>query len=80
MARIAPRIPDEMPVEAQEVLHQFEEKQGARSNLLRTLAHRPAIMMTLAEHATAIFETGTVPRRLKEMLAVRVSQINDCAY
>ena len=28
----------------------------------------------------AIFTTGTVDPRLKEMLAVRVSQINDCVY
>jgi AhpD family alkylhydroperoxidase len=28
----------------------------------------------------AIFSTGTVDERLKEMLAVRVSQINHCAY
>jgi alkylhydroperoxidase family enzyme len=80
MPRIPLRSVDELSMAAREALGRFEGDQGARSNLLRTLAHRPAIMTTLAEHAMAIFQTGTVARRLKEMLAVRVSQINDCFY
>jgi len=48
--------------------------------MFRTMALRPDIMRTAAEHMRAIFSTGTVETRLKEMLAVRVSQINDCQY
>jgi alkylhydroperoxidase family enzyme len=48
--------------------------------LMATMAHRPALMKTMAAHVQAVFETGTVEARLKEMLAVRVSQINDCGY
>jgi alkylhydroperoxidase family enzyme len=44
------------------------------------MALRPAIMETAEAHLRAVFETGSVEARLKEMLAVRVSQINDCAY
>jgi alkylhydroperoxidase family enzyme len=48
--------------------------------MIRTMAHRPEIAATADAHLQAIFNTGTVEKRLKEMLAVRVSQINDCAY
>jgi alkylhydroperoxidase family enzyme len=44
------------------------------------MALRPEIAETAAAHMRAIFSTGTVDTRLKEMLAVRVSQINDCMY
>jgi hypothetical protein len=44
------------------------------------MAVRPEIMATAEAHLRAVFTTGTVEPRLKEMLAVRVSQINDCNY
>jgi alkylhydroperoxidase family enzyme len=48
--------------------------------MFRTMAYRPEIAATADAHLQAIFEGGTVEKRLKEMLAVRVSQVNDCAY
>jgi alkylhydroperoxidase family enzyme len=58
----------------------LEQERGYIPNLFRTMAYRPAIAQTAAAHMAAIFDTGTVDRRLKEMLAVRVSQINHCNY
>ncbi|MBF6590156.1 MAG: carboxymuconolactone decarboxylase family protein [Ktedonobacterales bacterium] len=49
-------------------------------NMFRTMALRPEIMATAVAHMRAIFGTGTVETRLKELLAVRVSQINECTY
>lgn len=50
------------------------------SSLFQVMAHRPEIM----RHALALLEatmrTGTVEPRLKELLAVRVSQVNHCFY
>ncbi len=80
MARIRPLRPDEVGPEAREELARFERERGAIPNMFRTMALRPEIMRTAAEHMRAIFSTGTVEKRLKEMLAVRVSQINDCHY
>jgi alkylhydroperoxidase family enzyme len=80
MARIRPLRPDEVGPEAREEFAQFERERGAIPNMFRTMALRPEIMRTAAEHMRAIFSTGTVDTRLKEMLAVRVSQINDCHY
>ncbi len=80
MARIEPLPPEEMDDEARAVLAEVQEKREEMTRLLAALAHRPPLMKTLAAHIEAVFETGTVEPRLKEMLAVRVSQINDCGY
>ena len=80
MPRIRPRNPDEVAPEARDVLERFMSERGNMPNMFRTMALRPEIMQTAVEHMRAVFATGTVETRLKEMLAVRVSQINDCHY
>ncbi len=80
MARIEPLPPEEMDAEARAALAEIEARRSEMTTLMATLAQRPALMATLAAHVAAVFETGTVEPRLKEMLAVRVSQINDCGY
>jgi alkylhydroperoxidase family enzyme len=80
MARIEPLPPEEMDEEARAALAEVREHREEMTRLVATLAHRPPLMKTLAAHVAAVFETGTVEPRLKEILAVRVSQINDCGY
>ena len=80
MPRIRPLELDEVSAQARAVFERFETQRGNIPNMFRTMALRPAIMETAEAHVRAIFTTGTVPERLKEMLAVRVSQINDCNY
>ncbi len=80
MARIRPLEPDEVGPETSALFESFRQERGAIPNMFRTLALRPEIAVTAAAHMRAILSTGTVETRLKEMLAVRVSQINDCAY
>jgi alkylhydroperoxidase family enzyme len=63
-----------------EVFARYQRDRGNIPNMFRTMAYRPEIAATADAHMQAIFNTGTVEKRLKEMLAVRVSQINDCAY
>jgi alkylhydroperoxidase family enzyme len=58
----------------------LRQQRGNVPNMFRTMAYRPEIAETAAAHLAALFDSGTVERRLKEMLAVRVSQINDCDY
>jgi alkylhydroperoxidase family enzyme len=50
------------------------------STLFRTMAHRPAIMQHSIQLLNAVMRTGTVEPQLKELLAVRVSQVNYCFY
>ena len=72
-----PRIP---PIENIELPLQEGPGAATMSTLFRTMAHRPE----LAEHAMRLTEaamrSGTVEPKLKEMLAIRVSQVNHCFY
>lgn len=62
---------------------QIPETVGASSTmtgLFKVMAHRPAIMEHTAQLLETAMRTGTVEPKLKELLAVRVSQVNHCAY
>jgi uncharacterized peroxidase-related enzyme len=80
MPRIRPLRPDEVSPETRATFDRFYSQRGAIPNMFRTMALRPEIMATAEAHMRSVFSTGTVDPRLKEMLAVRVSQINDCMY
>jgi alkylhydroperoxidase family enzyme len=58
----------------------FMKVRGNVPNMFRTAAHRPEFLRSLIAHFRAVMETGTVPTKLKELLFVRVSQINHCDY
>ena len=57
-----------------------QERGGVVPNLFRVAAHRPEIVQTLYAHMKAVMGKGTVPQLLKELVSVRVSQINGCVY
>ncbi len=63
---------------------QIPETAGASNStmteLFKVMAHRPAIMKHTAQLLETTMRTGTVEPKLKELLAVRVSQVNHCAY
>ena len=80
MERIRPLHAGEVGPEMDQLFERFRAQRGNIPNMFRTMAYRPEIAQTAAAHMAAIFDMGTVERRLKEMLAVRVSQINDCSY
>ncbi len=71
---------DHVPEELQGIYDAAWQQRGNVPNMFRTLAHRPRYLQTMTAHFRAIMETGTVSTKLKELLAVRVSQINHCAY
>lgn len=58
----------------------FLKERGNIPNMFRTVAHRPEILTTMLAHFRAVMGPGTVPVALKEMLAVRVSRLNNCDY
>ena len=80
MPRIRPVEPEEAEPETRAVFERMRAERGNIPNMFRTMALRPRIMETAEAHLRAVMEMGTVETRLKEMLAVRVSQINDCHY
>jgi alkylhydroperoxidase family enzyme len=63
-----------------EIYDHYLKERGNVPNMFRTVAHRPEILRTLIAHFRAIMETGTIPAKLKELVIVRTSQINDCNY
>jgi hypothetical protein len=48
--------------------------------MFKTMAHRPEVMQTAVAHLRAVLETGTVPLKLKQLMIVRTSQVNNCEY
>lgn len=48
--------------------------------LFHTMAHRPEIMQQSMQLLQTVMRGGTVEPQLKELLAVRVSQVNHCFY
>jgi hypothetical protein len=71
---------EEAPAEARPAFERFLAERGNVPNMFRTLARRPDIMTTLAQHLHAVTYTGSVPVRIKESLAVYVSLRNTCRY
>lgn len=55
-------------------------QRGNVPNMFRVMAHRPEIFSTMMAHFAAVLNTGTVSTKLKELIIVRTSQINDTPY
>ena len=70
----------EVDAESQAVFEDFLRERGNIPNMFRTVAHRPEIMRTMVAHFRAVMNTGTVPKKLKELVIVRTSQLNRCQY
>ncbi len=61
----------------------FERKIAERGNIpnmYRVFAHRPWILSTMDAHFAAVMGSGTVPLKLKELLALQTSLSNACEY
>jgi alkylhydroperoxidase family enzyme len=71
---------DEVDPQSQVIYDHFLHERGNVPNMFRTVAHRPEILRTMIAHFRAIMETGTVAKKLKELVIVRTSQINHCEY
>jgi uncharacterized peroxidase-related enzyme len=53
---------------------------GNVPNMFRVMAHRPEIFSTMQAHFAAVLNSGTVSTKLKELIIVRTSQVNDTPY
>ncbi|TME00703.1 MAG: carboxymuconolactone decarboxylase family protein [Chloroflexi bacterium] len=71
------RIP---PVENVALSLQGEPGMAAMSPLFRVMAHRPELAQQSMQLLETTMRTGTVDPKLKELLAIRVSQVNNCFY
>jgi alkylhydroperoxidase family enzyme len=53
---------------------------AAMSTLFHVMAHRPELARQSMQLLETAMRSGTVDVKLKELLAVRVSQVNHCFY
>jgi alkylhydroperoxidase family enzyme len=70
----------EVTAEIQKVFEGFYETRGNVPNLFRVLALRPELLATFNAHFEAVLHESTLGVRLKELVAVRVSQLNGSDY
>ena len=80
MPRIEPPRAEEVSPDVLPMWERFYQTRGNVPNMFRTLSLRPEMAVAVANSMAAILNTGTVELRLKEMVVVRVSQLNECAY
>jgi len=80
MPRISRLEKDQVDQPTQEIYDTYIAERGKVPNMFRTVAHRPEIFRTLIAHFRAVMNTGTVPAKLKELVIVRTSQLNNCEY
>lgn len=65
----------------QKIFDHFHTERGNVPNLFRVMGRRPELLTSFNAHFGAVLsDKGTLSVGFKEMLAVRVSQINDCGY
>jgi alkylhydroperoxidase family enzyme len=80
MPRLSKLSPEQVDAPTHEVFDLFLKERGNIPNMFRTMAHRPEILRTMIAHFRAVMNTGTVDKKLKEMVGVRVSYLNRCEY
>ena len=80
MPRLRVLNTDEVTPEVGAVFDRFKRVRGNIPNMFRTIARRPEIVLTMEAHMNAVLNTGTVDTALKELVVVRTSANNKCAY
>jgi uncharacterized peroxidase-related enzyme len=80
MPRITRLDRSEVSSETAALFDQAFAQRGNVPNMFRTMAHRPEIFATMQAHFAAVLSTGTVSKRLKELIIVRTSQVNRTPY
>ena len=80
MPRISRLDKKQVDSDSAQIYDTYLKERGNVPNMFRTVAHRPEILRTMIAHFRAVMNTGTVPQKLKELVIVRTSQLNNCEY
>lgn len=80
MSRISRLEKDEVAPEISALYDKAFAQRGNVPNMFRVMAHRPEIFSTMQAHFAAVLKTGTVSTKLKELIIVRTSQLNETPY
>jgi len=80
MSRISRLERSEVTPEISALFDRIFLQRGYVPNMFRVMAHRPEIFSTMQAHFAAVLQTGTVSTKLKELIIVRTSQVNETPY
>ena len=80
MSRISRLDRDQVSPELAALYDKAFAQRGNVPNMFRVMAHRPEIFATMQAHFAAVLNTGTLSTKLKELVIVRTSQVNDTPY
>lgn len=80
MSRLTMHSQEQLPEESQRLLAEIEQALGRVPNLFRTYAAHPPLLRANWGKMKAAMMEGDLPRRLKEAIALLVSQDNGCRY
>ena len=80
MSRISRRERSQVSPEIAARYDKVFAHRGNVPNMFRVMAHRPEIFATMQVHFAAVLNTGTVSTKLKELIIVRTSQVNETPY
>ncbi len=80
MSRISRLDRTQVTPDLQTLFDKIFALRGNVPNMFRVMAHRPEIFATMQAHFGAVVNTGTVSTKLKELIIVRTSQVNETPY
>jgi uncharacterized peroxidase-related enzyme len=80
MSRVSRVDRSEVSADVAELFDKAFALRGNVPNMFRVMAHRPEIFATMQAHFAAVLNTGTVSTKLKELIIVRTSQVNQTPY
>lgn len=66
--------------EVEETYAALQKGFGQVANLFKTLAQRPPVMKAVLNLSNSLMIVGTVERKLKEKIALKISTTNKCNY
>ena len=80
MGRLKTREAEGVSGEVREIYDKYLQERGNVPNAFKTWAQVPNYLTTLIAHYRAVMFTGSLPFKLKELLLLEVSQLNNCHY
>ncbi|HEX4285420.1 MAG TPA: peroxidase-related enzyme [Terracidiphilus sp.] len=80
MSRISRLDRNEVTPDLQVLFDKVFTQRGNVPNMFRVMAHRPEIFATMQAHFAAVLNTGSLSTKLKELIIVRTSQVNETPY
>ncbi len=80
MSRIATVDPASVDSQVEEIFTEIHAAFGRIPNLFKTYAHHPPLLEANWYKVKRVMMEGVLPRKVKESIAVLVSQDNSCSY